>query len=305
MVDPEQRAPALVHEAEPLPELEAGHAQDLVDQVSLAGGEHQQIPLTAAGGLDDRVPGLGLQEAAERTGDAVGRDLGPAEPGAPLGLGLRVQGLDLLAGERTAPGGGDGLHHPARRDGLLEGSEPDTRGLGAHVHELERVPQVGSVGPEAVHRLLVRHARQRQGDVVPTVGLHEVHHDGLEQGGHVRLVHERRLDVDLRELRLTVGAQVLVAEAARDLVVAVHAAHHQDLLEELRTLGKREEVASSHAAGHEVVPGSFRRRPGQDRRLDLGEALALQVPSHAAEDARPLLQDLLHALPAKVQIAVA
>ena len=36
-------------------------------------------------------------------------------------------------------------------------------------------------------------------------------------------VDERHLDVELGELGLAVGAQVLVAEAARDLVVALEA----------------------------------------------------------------------------------
>ena len=40
---------------------------------------------------------------------------------------------------------------------------------------------------------------------------------------HVVLVDEAHLDVELGELRLPVGAEVLVAVAARDLVVALHA----------------------------------------------------------------------------------
>ena len=59
---------------------------------------------------------------------------------------------------------------------------------------------------------------------------------------------ERHLDVDLRELGLAVGAQVLVAEAARDLEVAVEARDHQDLLEELRRLRQRVELAVVDAA---------------------------------------------------------
>ena len=56
-------------------------------------------------------------------------------------------------------------------------------------------------------------------------------------------VDERHLDVDLGELGLAVGAQVLVAEAARDLVVALDAADHEQLLEELRRLRQRVELA--------------------------------------------------------------
>ena len=47
-------------------------------------------------------------------------------------------------------------------------------------------------------------------------------------------LHERRLDVNLRELGLTVGAQVLVAETAGHLEVAVEAAHHEQLFVDLR-----------------------------------------------------------------------
>ena len=63
------------------------------------------------------------------------------------------------------------------------------------------------------------------------------------------LVEERGLDVDLRELGLAVGAQVLVAEALDDLVVAVEAGHHQQLLEQLRRLRQREELPSCTRLG--------------------------------------------------------
>ena len=41
------------------------------------------------------------------------------------------------------------------------------------------------------------------------------------------LVHKAQLHVQLGELRLAVGPQVFIAEAAGDLVVALQAAHHQ------------------------------------------------------------------------------
>ena len=55
----------------------------------------------------------------------------------------------------------------------------------------------------------------------------------------VLLLHERHLQVELRELGLAVGAEVLVAEAAGDLEVALVPADHQQLLEELRRLRQR------------------------------------------------------------------
>ena len=72
------------------------------------------------------------------------------------------------------------------------------------------------------------------------------------------LGRERHLDVDLRELGLAIGAQVLVAEALDDLEVAVEPADHQDLLEDLRRLRQRVELARVHAARHEVVARALR-----------------------------------------------
>ena len=88
------------------------------------------------------------------------------------------------------------------------------------------------------------------------------------------LVEERGLDVDLRELGLAVGAQVLVAEALGDLVVAVEARHHQQLLEQLRRLRQREEHAVVDAARHQVVARALGRALGEHRRLDVDEAVA-------------------------------
>ena len=55
-------------------------------------------------------------------------------------------------------------------------------------------------------------------------------------------VGERHLDVELRQLLEPVGAQILVAEAARDLVVALEAGDHEQLLVDLRALRQREEA---------------------------------------------------------------
>ena len=65
----------------------------------------------------------------------------------------------------------------------------------------------------------------------------------LDEGHHVFLRDEAHLDVELRELRAAVGARVLVAHAVRDLEVAVEARDHQQLLELLRRLRQRVDVA--------------------------------------------------------------
>ena len=78
-------------------------------------------------------------------------------------------------------------------------------------------------------------------------------------GAHdVFAVHERHLHVELGELRLAVGAQVFIPEAAGDLEIALVAGHHQQLLELLRRLGQGVELPRMHAAGHHVIARAFR-----------------------------------------------
>ena len=87
------------------------------------------------------------------------------------------------------------------------------------------------------------------------------------------LLRERHLQIDLREFGLAVGAQILVAEAAHDLEILLEAADHQQLLEDLRRLRQRVELAGIDAAGHQIVARALRRRARHERRLDLEESL--------------------------------
>ena len=80
----------------------------------------------------------------------------------------------------------------------------------------------------------------------------------LDPGHDVVLGDEAHLEVELGELRLAVAAQVLVAEAAGDLEVAVHAADHEQLLELLRALRQRVDVPGLEARGHDEVARALR-----------------------------------------------
>ncbi len=109
----------------------------------------------------------------------------------------------------------------------------------------------------------------------------------LDRVEHVVLRHEAHLEIELIELaRRTVGAGVLVAEAGGDLEIAVETGDHKQLLEHLRRLGKRVELARMHPAGHQIVARALGRACCQDRRLELGEALvdhpAAQAGNHLA-----------------------
>src|SRR6202035_75020 len=96
-------------------------------------------------------------------------------------------------------------------------------------------------------------------------------HHFLYHMENIFLVWERHFDVNLRELRLAIGAQVFVAKAFHDLEVAIHSRDHQNLLEDLRRLRQRVKLAVMNAAGNEIVARAFRRRTGEHRRLDLEE----------------------------------
>ena len=106
--------------------------------------------------------------------------------------------------------------------------------------------------------------------------LRDARHDPLDRDDHVLLGHEAHLDVDLRELRPAVLARVLVAHAVRDLVVAVVAGDHEQLLELLRRLRQRVEPPGLHARRHDEVARPLRRAADEERRLDLDEVLVLE-----------------------------
>jgi hypothetical protein len=85
------------------------------------------------------------------------------------------------------------------------------------------IPAAGPACPTRTrHRFVVRHAWN--GVVTacprPRTSLHGAFDDAVDQ----LFGRERHLDVDLRELRLAIGAQILVAEAADDLEVAIQPA---------------------------------------------------------------------------------
>ncbi len=101
-----------------------------------------------------------------------------------------------------------------------------SRNTSLDVGDLESVPQVGPVAAVPLHRRRVGHARERRRYRVAGLGPQRGDQP-LGDRDDVLDADERRLDVDLRELRLAVGPQVLVAEAARHLEVAVVARDHQ------------------------------------------------------------------------------
>ena len=99
--------------------------------------------------------------------------------------------------------------------------------------------------------------------------------------------------------------QVLVAQAAGDLVVAVEATHHEQLLGELRALRERVEGTVVQAGGDGELARPFRRGCPQQRRLDLDEPLPVHGGPDGSVHPGPQPQVALHARPAQVDVAVA
>lgn len=172
------------------------------------------------------------------------------------------------------------------------------------VHQLQRDAQVGLVRTVAAHGLFERHVRELV-ELDIQHFLEQLAHHLLGDADDVALVEEAGLDVDLGEFRLAVGTQVLVTEALGDLVVAIEAGDHQQLLEQLWRLRQGEEVARVGTARHQVIARAFRRRPAEDRGLDVEEAVVVQVAANAAGDARTQLQLGGHLRTTQVDEAVA
>ena len=75
----------------------------------------------------------------------------------------------------------------------------------------------------------------------------------LEEVNHVILMNERHLAVYLCKLGLTVGSEVFVTETFGYLEVAIEAAHHEQLLQCLRTLWQSIELSWVHSRWHDEV----------------------------------------------------
>ena len=175
------------------------------------------------------------------------------------------------------------------------------------VDNLDGDAQIRLVRAVAQHRILVGQAREgRPGDGALGELREDAVHDRLQRFEHVLLLDEGHLDVELVELAGgAVGARVLVAEAGRDLEVAVEARRHDQLLELLRRLRQGVEGAGMEPARHQEVARALGRARGQDRRVALHEAQVHHVPADAGNDRAAPHHVLVHALAPEVEEAVA
>ena len=175
-----------------------------------------------------------------------------------------------------------------------------------HLLHLDRVAQVRLVGAVVAHRLAIGNAREllRHRLAVGESFEHAADHR-LHRREDVVLRDEAHLDVELVEFAgQPVGARILVAEAGRDLEIAVEARHHDELLELLRRLRQRVELSRMQPRRHQEVARALRRGGGQDRRLELVEAGRAHQLAHLRHDRHAAHDVLVQQLAAQIEEAV-
>ena len=121
------------------------------------------------------------------------------------------------------------------------------------------------------NHVLVKHVRKRslRRDSRDTAG---THHHLFDHMKNIFLPWKRHFQVELREFRLAVGAQVFIAKAFDDLEVPIESANHQNLFKDLRRLWQRVKMPLMHAAWHQIIASPFGCRAREHRSFNLNKA---------------------------------
>ena len=161
-------------------------------------------------------------------------------------LGILGERVDRFARELRPFGNPYASYSSAFAQRSVERLKPTTAHEVAQVFDGVPEPQVRLVGAVPFHGSGKRHpgkgGRHAFARLIPKRHQHRLHHcvDIVRR-------HEGRLQIDLGELRLPVGPQVLVPETTGELEIAIEPRSHQDLLVYLRRLGQRVELPGMHA----------------------------------------------------------
>src|SRR5690348_3267732 len=172
------------------------------------------------------------------------------------------------------------------------------------VLDLEPEPKIGLVGAVPQHHVRELESRERTRRRLAPQRLEAHDHALLQDVEHVLALDERHLQVELPELELPVGAEILVTPARCDLVVAVHPAHYAELLEQLRRLHEREEVARLMTNRDEEVECTLGCALRHRRRPDVDEAELVHPATNRRNGDVRDAEVALHALCAHVEPAV-
>ncbi len=197
-----------------------------------------------------------------------------------------------------------GFHHAAvgnRAAEHLEGARLEFLG---EIHEFHAKTSVGLVNAVAVQRFLEADALERRGHVRVECSFPDALEQTFDERVNVFAFNEAHFDVQLRELGLTIGAQILVAITARELKIFLHARDHENLFELLRRLRQRIERPRLATIRHEKFARTFGRRLEQRGRLDFEEALFIHETTRRDGDLGTRAEVARHFRATQVEISI-
>ena len=140
--------------------------------------------------------------------------------------GKRCQLVRATTADVTFPGNTYGSYNPTRFNCRPEHAKLRCLDKFGYVGNFHAITHVRLVVSKTQHRFVVCHPRKRTRLHLEARDRNQFVEQILGKRQNVFHVNERHLKIKLRKLGLTVGALVLITEAARDLVVPVHPADH-------------------------------------------------------------------------------
>ena len=225
--DPEQVVAVVVDEIALFGDFQAQRAQRLQRHGLFVRHEEEDVARFGPHALAQRIQQALIQEFVKgRFVAAVRREGNPGQSLGAVGLHEFSQRVNLLARHIRATLGVDAAHAAAGSRRVREHGESAAPGDIRGVHQLHVEARVRLIGAIIFHGVFPGHARQGQGQMDALHGFEHLGERALDHGLHVLRLHEAHLHVYLREFRLAVGAVVLIAEAARHLIVLIKASEH-------------------------------------------------------------------------------
>ncbi len=198
----------------------------------------------------------------------------------------------------------DRFHHAAGIERASENFEAAFSKDFSKIDKLHSKPAIGFIAAEAIDGVAVSEPVEWRFDVEVERCLENRRQHSFGNGEDVLRHDERRFNVDLRKLRLAVGAQIFVAETFRDLKILFHASDHEELFVLLRRLRQRVEFSRRDPARHQKIARAFRRALGKNGRFDFDKALAVEVIARRLCRAMAHPQITRETRPPQIQIAV-
>ena len=187
----------------------------------------------------------------------------------------------------------------------IEGREPaSSHGVG-HIENLHSETKVGLVASESRHCVGIGHLCKRMRKVY---ALYLPEKPQNKPFRHIHNVvfafHETHLYIHLSEFGLTIGSEVLVAEAFHYLIISVRSAYHKQLLIKLRRLRKSVITTRMNAARDKIVPRAFGSGLPEEGRFHLDKSVLRKIRPYRMRRLRPHKKIPLHLSSTKIEISV-